>query len=80
MKEMTPYPESLGSGGSCTRTHTSSAAAGETIRATQAEMVSFPTDTNPAPPPLPPWGWGPPRNPKLSPLLLAMFLITEHRH
>lgn len=80
MKEMTPYPASLGSGRSRMGRYTSSAGAGETVCATQAERVSFPTNCQPHPSSTPSLGVGAAPGPKLSTLLLAMFLITEHQH
>lgn len=75
MKEMTPYPASLGSGSS----HTGRLrfCCGRRIRpVTQAERVSFPQHwLGPSPPPPHP-GDGAPLHPELSPLLLVMFLIT----
>ena len=77
---MTPYPASLGGGGSRVCRCSSSAGVGETVCATQTERVSFPTNCQPSPSSTPSLGVGAALGPKLSPLLLAMFLITEHQH
>ena len=50
-----------------------------TVCATQTERVS-PTNCQPSPSSTPSLGVGAAPGPKLSPLLLAMFLITEHQH
>lgn len=78
MKEMTPYPASLGSGSA--HTGRPRFCCGRRFRpgpVTQAEGVSFPQHwPGPSPSPPHPGRRGAPLHPELSPLLLVMFLIT----
>lgn len=74
MKEMTPYPASLGSGRSHTCADITSVGAGESAHVTQVERGLGPP--TPAQPSSPLTGGGATFHPELSPLLLLMFLIT----
>lgn len=74
MKEMTPYPASLGSGRPHMCTYTNSVVAGDKARGTQVEKVSIHPHASLAPPSLSHSGWGPLTTPScLSLLLLVLF-------